>query len=190
MTVEPGERIGLIGPNGSGKTSLLRILATLQRPTTGDAYVLGARVGTDEVYPIRSSIVLIGHQPGLYPELTLLENLEAVAQFTNTESNGVDARRALELVGLGGAVDRRAEYASKGMLRRAELARALVAEPTLLLMDEAHAGLDSEAAGLVEALAERVAGRGGGAVLVSHDPDKLQVDRLIRLVDGMTEVEA
>lgn len=182
LALLPGEKVGLLGPNGSGKTTLLRMLATLLPPTEGSGSVLGAELGTDAIYDIRHRIVMVGHLPGLYPELTLAENTRFVARLTGRPPARAD--EALAMVGLAGAAERRAEQSSKGMLRRAELARALIIEPRLLLLDEAHAGLDAEAIGLVDALADRVVAAGGAAVLVSHEPDRLNVDRSVRIVDG------
>lgn len=185
LTLSAGEKVGLTGPNGSGKTTLLRVLATLMRPTSGQGTVLGADLGSPAVIDIRPRIVMIGHLPGLYPELTLQENTRFVARLAGRSDATGDA--ALEAVGLAGAAHRRADQSSKGMLRRTELARALIVEPELLLLDEAHAGLDADAVGLVDTIATQVAGRGGCAVLVSHEPDRLQVDRALQLVDGAVE---
>ena len=185
LTLEPGEKVGLLGPNGSGKTTLLRMLATLLRPTSGSGMVLGAELGTDAVYDVRHRIVMVGHLPGLYPELTLGENTRFIARLTGRPIEMADA--ALASVGLAGASERRAEQSSKGMLRRAELARALILDPSLLLLDEAHAGLDAEAIGLVDAIAGRVVASGGAVVLVSHEPDRLQVDRSVQIIDGTLE---
>ncbi|NNL70939.1 MAG: ABC transporter ATP-binding protein [Acidimicrobiia bacterium] len=185
LTVAAGEKVGLLGPNGSGKTTLLRVLATLLRPTSGTGAVLGAELGTDEIYAVRPDIVLVGHLPGLYPELTLGENLRFVARLTGRDPRRAD--EALAAVGLAAAADRRARDSSKGMLRRTELARALIQEPRLLLLDEAHAGLDADAIGLVDAITGRVVAAGGAALLVSHEPDRLEVDRSLRLVDGSVE---
>jgi ABC-type multidrug transport system ATPase subunit len=185
LNLEPGEKVGLLGPNGSGKTTLIRILATLAPPTSGSGIVLGAELGTDAVYGVRNRIVMVGHLPGLYPELTLAENTRFVARLTGRRPEVAD--EALTMVGLAGASERRADQSSKGMLRRAELARALIIEPSLLLLDEAHAGLDAEAIGLVDAIADRVVMSGGSAVLVSHEPDRLTVDRSVRIVDGAVE---
>ena len=188
LTIEGGERVGLLGPNGSGKTTLLRLLATLIQPSTGTGSVLGATLGSDEVYRIRPEIVMVGHLPALYPELTLAENTRFVARMAGKPESA--AATALEAVGLARAAQRRAIESSRGMLRRAELARALIQEPKLLLLDEAHAGLDAEAVGLVDAIATRIAAAGGAAVLVSHEPDRLSVDRSVRLVDGTVEAVA
>lgn len=185
LTLEAGEKVGLLGPNGSGKTTLLRVLATLLKPTTGHGTVLGAELGTDAVIDVRPQIVMIGHLPGLYPELTLAENTRFVARLTGRTEAAADD--ALAQVGLAGAAGRRADQSSKGMLRRTELARALIVQPRLLLLDEAHAGLDADAVGMVDTIASRVASAGGCAVLVSHEPDRLQVDRSVRVVDGAVE---
>ncbi|MEE8386455.1 MAG: ATP-binding cassette domain-containing protein [Dehalococcoidia bacterium] len=185
LTLDAGEKVGLLGPNGSGKTTLLRLLATLQRPTSGGGTVLGADLATNDVYQVRPQIVLIGHEPGLYPELTLAENCRLVASLAGRDQ--AKATTALELVGLAGAAARRARDCSRGMLRRTELARALIVEPSLLLLDEAHAGLDETATALVDRIADRVAQAGGTAVLVSHDAERLHVDRSLRIVAGMVE---
>ncbi len=185
LSLDAGEKVGLLGPNGSGKTTLLRLLATLQRPTSGGGTVLGADLMSNDIYRIRPHIVLIRHEPGLYPELTLAENCRLVANLTGRDQER--ARTALELVGLAGAADRRARDCSRGMLRRTELARALIVEPRVLLLDEAHAGLDESASALVDLIADRVAESGGTAVLVSHDAERLSVDRSVRVVGGMVE---
>ena len=185
LSLDAGEKVGLLGPNGSGKTTLLRMLATLQRPTLGGGTVLGADLATNEIYRVRPQIVLIGHEPGLYPELTLAENCRLVANLAGRDR--AQATTALELVGLAGAADRRARDCSRGMLRRTELARALIVEPRLLLLDEAHAGLDEAAVALVDRIADLVAQAGGTAVLVSHEAERLQVDRSLRVVAGMVE---
>ena len=185
LTLEAGEKVGLLGPNGSGKTTLLRVLATLQRPTSGSGVVLDADLGSDDIYRVRSRITLVGHLPGLFAELSLEENLGFASRLLDRGPER--AEQALVAVGLGGAMRRRADQCSKGMLRRAELARVLVAEPKMLLLDEAHAGLDESSAGLVDIVADRVVAGGGAVILVSHEPERLNVDRAIRMTDGSLE---
>lgn len=184
LAIDEGERIGLSGPNGSGKSTLLAVLATLLTPTAGDGEVLGARLGTPGVRSVRPRIGWVGHSPGLYDELTLGENLAHLARLAGIPA--AEADRALEMVGLAGASDRRAAVCSNGMRRRADLARLLMTRPTLVLMDEADTGLDPDAALIVDAVVTSALARGGAAVIVSHDRIGLagKVDRLVDIEDG------
>jgi heme ABC exporter ATP-binding subunit CcmA len=171
LMINPGEAVGIVGPNGSGKSTLLRVLATLLKPSVGTATVLGATVGSNGVLAARQRIALLGHHPGLWGELTLMENLTFVARLAGAATDGAD--RALEVVGLGGVKHRRADHSSHGMQRRVEFARVLLTRPEFLLLDEAHAGLDKAAQALVRAAVLSVQERGGGVVLVSHEPDRM-----------------
>jgi heme exporter protein A len=184
LRVGPGEAIGLIGANGSGKTTLLRLVATLLAPTDGEGWVLGASLRSDERFAVRLRIGLIGHTPGLYPHLTLEENIGFVARMSGGPVAEVPA--VLDRVGLGLARHRRAAACSHGMQRRAEFARVMLTRPHLLLLDEAHAGLDPQAADLVAYLVRGVRARGGGAVVVSHEHNRIAplVDRFVELQAG------
>jgi heme exporter protein A len=184
LHVDPGEAIGIVGPNGSGKSTLLRVFATLLRPTEGSGTVLGTPLSQEPAPAMRRRIALIGHHPALYGELTLRENLDFVARLAGSPNGAVTA--SLEMVGLGGAMDRRADHSSHGMQRRVEFARVLMTAPDVLLLDEAHAGLDKLAASLVEATVRDVKARGGCVVLVSHEPDRMLplVERTYELVAG------
>lgn len=184
LTVHEGERVGIAGPNGAGKTTLLSVLATLRPPTEGEGEVLGEPLGTARVSRVRPRIAWSRHEPGLWDELTLAENLEHVARLAGLDPAA--AASVLVQVGLGAAAHRRAVACSNGMRRRADLARLLMTRPTLALLDEAQAGLDAEAALIVDAIAHRTVDGGGGVVMVSHDADLLaaRVDRVLTLVDG------
>ena len=181
LAVPAGEAVGVVGPNGSGKSTLLRVLATLLRPTDGTVSVFGTEMGQETAFAIRRRIALIGHQPALYPQLTLRENLVFVARLSGHTQERVD--EMLGLVGLGGAKHRRAEQSSHGMQRRVEFARVILTKPDLLLLDEAHAGLDREAGQLVDAVVDNVRSRGGSAVFVSHE-----LDRMMPLVQSTYEL--
>jgi heme exporter protein A len=184
LRVDPGEAVGLVGANGSGKTTLLRVAATLLSPTAGDGTVLGAGLKDDARFDVRGRIGLIGHTPALYPNLSLEENTRFVANLVGAPAGLVGA--ALDRVGLVGARHRRAIQCSHGMQRRAEFARLLITKPDLLLLDEAHAGLDRHAADLVAFLLQDVRNRGGGAMLVSHEHNRMAplVDRVVELRNG------
>ena len=167
LAVDAGESVGLFGANGAGKTTLLRLMATLNRPSEGRGTVFGADLAAPDRFEVRRRIGYIGHTPGWYPELTLAENLGFLAEVMGCEPSRVHS--SLAEVGLAGAVDRRADRCSHGMQRRAEFAKILMTEPDLLLLDEPHSALDSDAIDLVDDLVRRTIARGGAAVLVSHD---------------------
>lgn len=185
LTVAAGEIVGIRGPNGSGKTTLLRVIATLLRPTAGRARVLGADPGDQRAAAgVRPRISMVGHIPALWPELTLRENIAVLPNLRHEGGDAIDA--VLAGVGLTAAADRRADRSSLGMQRRIEFARIRLARPDLLLLDEAHAGLDAVAAGLVDDTARAVKEAGGSVVVVSHEPGRVSamLTRTLDLVDG------
>lgn len=184
LRVEAGEAVGVFGPNGSGKTTLLSVLATFIRPSSGRGRVFGVPLGTRAVAEIRTRIGWASHDPGLYPDLTLEENLALFAEVAGADRRAVAG--VLEMVGLAEVSDRRAAESSNGMRRRVDLARLLLTRPNLLLLDEAHAGLDTAAEPLIDHLVGDVTSRGGAAVLVSHHRESLdgRVARMARLEAG------
>jgi heme exporter protein A len=172
LRVEAGQVVGVAGPNGIGKTTLLGVVATLVPITAGRGSVLGAALGTQQARSIRTRIGWSGHDPALYDQLTLRENMHLIADLAGVERAAAD--EALGRVGLGAAGHRRAADASNGMRRRTDLASLLMRHPDLVLLDEAHAGLDAEADKIIDALIKRTTGRGGGVIMVSHDADRLR----------------
>ena len=159
--------VGVVGPNGSGKTTLIRTLATLIPLNEGNGNVLDAELGSSDVLGVRRSIGMIGHTPALIPQLTLRENLIHVANLEMIGHDKVD--KAIEVVGLDLAGDRLATESSFGMKRRIEVAHLLLRSPRLLLLDEAVAGLDTEARDLIGALVDRCVAADGAVMFVSHD---------------------
>jgi len=182
LTVAAGEVLGIAGPNGSGKTTLLRLLATLIRPHHGAGWVLGAALGTSQVYEVRRQIGLIGHTPAVIGELSLRENLEHATRLAGEEPARIEP--ALRVVGLDEAAHRTVEASSYGMLRRTEAARLVITQPRLLLLDEASSGLDVDARALIDALIVRTTASNGSVVMVSHDA-RLLADRAGRVL-GLT----
>ena len=156
LRVAPGDVLLLRGPNGAGKSSLLLTLAGLLRPTQGT-------VGPDE----RSPMHLLAHSSAVKTRLTLGENLRFWREVNGP--TGMDVDKALERVGLGGLESIEAGHLSAGQTRRLALARLLVTDRKLWLLDEPLAALDDAGAELLAALvAERMAS-GGGVIAATHD---------------------
>ncbi len=178
LSVQEGQTLVVFGPNGAGKTTLLRVLATLLRPHAGSVRVLGSQL-PDEAWAVRGRVGLLGHEPLLYRELTARENLRFHARLY-----GVDDERVQELLEAVAITSRAGEplrTLSRGMVQRVAVARAVLHDPELLLLDEPYANLDPAAVELVAPLigARANPGNTGGAdgaggvrtrVICSHDP--------------------
>src|SRR5262245_16842366 len=165
LRVGPGDALVVAGPNGAGKTTLLRVLAGLTRPSAGEVWVLGKRL--DRSTPeTRRPIGFVSHQSMLYDDLTIAENISLAARLYGLEDPRAKATRALESVGLAERGSDRPRQLSRGLLQRAAIARALVHEPRLLLLDEPFTGLDAPAAERLRELLHERKQRGLGLLLV------------------------
>jgi heme exporter protein A len=164
VTVEEGRTLAVFGSNGAGKTTLLRVLAGLLRPHAGTARVLGAEL-PKETHAVHGRVGFLGHEPLLYRELSGRENLRFHARLHGVEPERVE--EVLTAVGAGRRAGDPVRELSKGMVQRLAVARAVLHDPPLLLLDEPRAGLDPAAAELLEPLIGRASGR--TRVLVTHD---------------------
>lgn len=168
LMLPAGSFLSIFGPNGAGKTTLLRMLALLSRPTRGSLSMLGVDA-LEEPERLRGRVGLISHKSMLYGDLTARENLEFFSSLYGDA--GADAGRIDELLRLVELDHRRTDAVctfSRGMQQRLSIARALVNDPALVLLDEPYSGLDPHAAELFDELIGRVrAGR--TFVMVSHD---------------------
>ena len=164
-----GSFLSIFGPNGAGKTTLLRILSTLSRPSAGKLSVLGIDA-LENPGDLRARIGLISHKPMVYGDLSASENLEFFACLYGTPDKG-RIRELLQLVELDHRRNDAARTFSRGMTQRLSIARALVNDPDLVLLDEPYSGLDPHAMQLFDELIERVRD-GRTFVMVSHDLDK------------------
>jgi ABC-type multidrug transport system ATPase subunit len=167
LELERGQTLTVLGPNGAGKTTLLRILAGLLRPTSGQVAVLGCSL-PGEAWRIRSRIGYLGHQPLLYRELTLRENLRFHGRLFGLGDEGSERiEQLLHSVGLSRRADDRVRELSAGMVQRLAACRAILHSPELLLMDEPLAHVDPEAASALGPLIGPSADR--TRVVVTHD---------------------
>jgi heme exporter protein A len=171
LSLSHGQTLVVFGPNGAGKTTLLRVLATLLRPHAGSISVLSRKL-PDEAWAIRGRVGLLGHEPLLYRELTARENLRFHARL-----HGVDEERVRELldaVAMGARANEPLRTLSRGMVQRVAVARAVLHDPELLLLDEPNSNLDPAAVELVAPLIGAGARTGAGdlrtRVICSHDP--------------------
>ncbi len=167
VRVHAGEALVIAGPNGAGKTTLLRVLAGLARPSAGQVRVLGVPLGPSAP-DARRPIGFVSHLSMLYDDLTVYENVVLAARLYGSRDPGAAARRALEAVGLADRGDEQPRRLSRGLLQRASIARALVHEPRLLLLDEPFTGLDAPAAERLRALLRQRLSAGLALVLVTH----------------------
>jgi heme exporter protein A len=171
LSLQRGSTLVVFGPNGAGKTTLLRVLAALLRPHAGSVRVLGSAL-PGEAWAVRGRLGLLGHEPLLYRQLTARENLRYHARL-----HGVDDRRVeelLELVAMDGRSREPLRTLSRGMVQRVAVARAVLHDPELLLLDEPHANLDPAAVELVAPLigVGRDPARPRTRVICSHDPSR------------------
>jgi heme exporter protein A len=158
FTVAAGQTLAIFGPNGAGKTTLLKVLGGLIQPQKGRAGVEGGR----------RAVGWIGHQPQLYGQLTVRENLAFWASL-------YDVPVPPDLVprlGLERHVDRLVRTLSRGLVQRAAIARALVHNPRVLLLDEPFTGLDRTAAESFSRLLAQQAGEGRATVIVTHNVEE------------------
>lgn len=187
LSVTPGEFVAIIGPSGSGKSSLLAVAGGLTTPDAGririggtDLTALGARDRTR--FRLRH-IGFVFQSGNLLPALTAADQLRLVARLTATRR---DPRELLDAVGMGEKANRRPEQLSGGERQRVGIARALIGAPRVLLVDEPTAALDrARSAEVVELLARETRAAAVATVMVTHDHDILdRCDRVLHMADG------
>jgi heme exporter protein A len=179
--LDHGKSLAVLGPNGAGKTTLLRVLAGLLRPHSGAVGVAGAALPS-ESWKVRGRVGYLGHDPLLYRELSARENLSFYADLHRIARGRV--AELLAALQLELRADEPVRDLSRGTVQRVAAARALLHDPSLLLLDEPRAGLDPAAAALIEPLIGREAGR--TRVLVTHDVEGglAECDRALGLRSG------
>ncbi|GLW46818.1 daunorubicin resistance protein DrrA family ABC transporter ATP-binding protein [Streptomyces sp. NBRC 14336] len=188
LQVERGEMVGLLGPNGAGKTSTVKILMTVLLPTSGRARVLGYDVVADAQTVRRRTGVILGGDQGLYARLSARDNLLLFADLYGLPYREQKKRvpELLDMVGLSGEERKRVESYSRGMKQRLHIARGLLHDPDVVILDEPSNGIDPVGARELRALVREQVHRGRTVLLTTHymfEADEL-CDRVVVMRDG------
>ena len=179
LDVPQGVVLSLLGPNGSGKTTLIRVLATLTRPDAGDVLVCGVGLGRQGAR-LRRAIGVVGHDPLLYDDLTARENFRFVCRMFDLDRADERVEEVTGLMGMSADLDRKIGTMSHGMKKRFSIARALLHNPKVLLLDEPETGLDQEALILLDAVISDRSDLSRTVIMTTHN-----LERAVALGDRM-----
>jgi heme exporter protein A len=167
LSLDAGACLALFGPNGAGKTTLLRLVAGLLKPTSGEVRVRGVDVRSEP--SARANVGLISHHSMLYAPLTARQNVEFSARLYGLDDPAGAATAALATMKLGEHADVPLRTLSRGLQQRASIARAIVHDPTVLLLDEPYNGLDESGAAALTGMLRSLRDRGATLILVTHN---------------------
>ena len=194
FVVRSGEIVALLGPNGAGKTTASRIIAGILAPTEGEAVVDGVSV-REHPNTVRARCGLVTDSPALYERMTLRRYLTYFARLYDVSAPGRRIADLVELMGLTAVLDKKLAAFSRGMKQKAAIARALVHEPPVLLLDEPATALDPEMTQTLRELIVSLRAQHRAILLCTHDLDEAQrisdrvviVDRGRIVREGATE---
>ena len=191
LRVEPGETVAILGASGSGKSSLMSIVAGLERATSGTALVLGedmGALGEDALARLRGRAIGVVLQAfHLLPTMTALQNVMVPMELAGAPEALERARAELAAVGLAARENHYPTQLSGGEQQRVAIARATASRPQLLLADEPTGNLDAATgAKIIDLLFDRVAAAGAGLLVITHDPAVAdRASRILRIADGL-----
>lgn len=183
LTVTAGEAVVIFGPNGAGKTTLLKILSTIMNPTAGTVRVEGLNV-KENAEQVRAKIGVVGHSTFLYGNLTAYENLDFYRRLYGVRPERI--AEVAEIVGLPSRLHDRINTLSRGMQQRFSIARALLHDPSIMLLDEPETGLDQQAVAFLWPACRRIEGRRRTLVFTTHSLERglETADRVLVLSQG------
>jgi len=191
LDIGPAESVLLLGPNGAGKSTFLRLVAMLQRPSGGTIRLWGEDPARADRTALRRRIGLLSHQGFLYDHLTAAENLVFYGRLYGLAMDAGRARAALAEVGLEGRRDDVVRALSRGMQQRLALARALLHDPGMVLLDEPFTGLDRHGARMLQAMLRARLDGSRTCLMVTHDfePAIPLATRIVILAGGRVALD-
>ncbi|MEJ7583515.1 MAG: ABC transporter ATP-binding protein [Acidimicrobiales bacterium] len=182
LVVEPGQSVALIGHNGSGKSTFLRMVAALLEPTAGEVEVAGWPVGSLEA---RATTSFLPDEPVLYDDLSVREHIEYVSRLHGGDGWDAYAGELVERLSLSDRVDDLPSRFSRGLRQKTSIVLGLVRPFSVLLVDEPFVGLDAGGRATMLELLREVHGDGAAVLVATHDPVFVEaVDRCVALRDG------
>ncbi len=183
LGVKRGKFLTVFGPNGAGKTTLIKLLSTLTKPTSGKLIIANHDVKKDSD-KVRGLIGVISHDPYLYGNLSALENIRFFASLYGVSQAEEKAREAINQVGLGNRMHDLVRTFSRGMQQRLAVARAVIHEPRILLLDEPYTGLDQHGGRIFGDLLKWLKSQNRTIIMTTHDlPEGLEISDRVAILD-------
>ncbi|MBT2656547.1 ABC transporter ATP-binding protein [Bacillus sp. ISL-18] len=185
LSIKKGETVAILGPNGAGKSTLLKVLASLIKPTSGQVIVNGLELRKNQI-PIKKLLGYLPHSSLLYDHYSPLENLVFFGNIYGVKDVEQKARMLVKDVGLSFFLNEPVKNFSRGMIQRIAIARAIIHDPEILLLDEPHTGLDQGAIAILNNVILSIKEKGTTTLMVTHDFKQAAeiCDRIIIVKNG------
>ncbi|OLS41738.1 ABC transporter ATP-binding protein [Bacillus sp. MRMR6] len=185
LNVNPGETVAILGPNGAGKSTLLKVLATLIKPSSGLVKIKGLDLKKDHI-EVKKLFGYLPHSSLLYDHYTPLENLVFFGDLYGVKDVENRARELVKEVGLSFFINEPVKNFSRGMIQRIAIARAIIHDPQIMLLDEPHTGLDQGAISILNNVVLTMKEKGCTTLMVTHDFKQAAeiCDRIIIVKNG------